>query len=112
MEYEESLKLYQELLESSKDDEQSIIHAHILKNMNDKLIEKLDLLQSEIANSSHVMNESLINLYSHVNTSHIHNYIILDRIDKKLYWVYFIWYTLGIAGTISIILRLCGVIND
>ncbi len=79
---------------------------------NDKLIEKLDLLQSEILNSSHVMNAALINLYSHINKSHIDNYLILDKINKKLYWIYFIWYTMGVAGTISIILRLCGVIND
>ena len=50
---------------------------------NDKLIEKLDLLQSEILNSSHVMNAALINLYSHINKSHIDNYLILDKINKN-----------------------------
>jgi hypothetical protein len=112
MEYKESLKLYQELLESSKNDEQSIIHAHIIHNINSKLIEKLDLLQTEISNSSHVMNEAFINLYSHINKSHIDNFITLYRMDKKLYWAYVVWMIMGIAGTVSIILRLCGLTSS
>lgn len=112
MEYKESLKLYEELLESSKTYEQSIIHAHILHNINTKLIEKLDLLQTEISNSSHVMNEALMNLYSHINRCHIDNIMIMDKINKKLFWVYVTWYAMGIYGILHFILILCGVMKS
>ena len=48
MEYKDSLKLYQELLETNKSDDQSIIHAHILHNINSKLIDKLHKLETRM----------------------------------------------------------------
>ncbi len=68
MEYKESLKLYQELLGSSKEDEQSIIHAHIIHNINAKLIEKLDKLETQMD-------------------------IRFDKIDKFIFYLKLIWIT-------------------
>lgn len=93
-------------------EEETLTQNQILHNRHVRIIEKLDLLQSEISNTSHVMNDALINLYSHINKSHIDNYIILDRIDKSLFWFKFVWYIIGILSILGLISRACGFISS